>query len=267
VRNISKKSAFTSIALALGLIIPQAAAPVTSYATVSSNDVVKLRILETTDLHVNMVNYDYFKDAETQKFGLAKTATLIKQARTEVKNSMLFDNGDLIQGNPLGDYVAKINPLKDGDTHPVFKAMNLLTYDAANIGNHEFNYGLDFLEMSLKGAKFPYVNANVYKDDKDNDPTNDQNYFTPYLILDKEVIDEAGKKHSIKVGVIGFVPPQIMQWDKKNLEGKVIAKDIVETAKKFIPEMKSKGADIIVAIPHSGVGSLIQFSLVLLGRA
>ncbi|EMT52776.1 MULTISPECIES: bifunctional 2',3'-cyclic-nucleotide 2'-phosphodiesterase/3'-nucleotidase [Brevibacillus] len=226
------------------------------YNTVSANAeaTLKLRLLETTDLHTNIVNYDYYQDKLTDEFGLAKTATLIKAARDEAKNSMLFDNGDLIQGNPLGDYVAKIEPLKDGQTHPVYKAMNLLNYDAGNIGNHEFNFGLEHLQRSLKGSKFPYVNANVYVDDKDKNPDNDKNYFTPYLILDRTFKDEAGKDVKLKVGVIGFVPPQIMNWDKENLQGKVIAKDIVETAKKFVPEMKKKGADLIVAIPHSGIG-------------
>ncbi|WP_041961081.1 bifunctional 2',3'-cyclic-nucleotide 2'-phosphodiesterase/3'-nucleotidase, partial [Bradyrhizobium japonicum] len=180
---------------------------------------------------------------------------LIAKARQEAKNSLLFDNGDLLQGNPLGDYVAKIQPLKDGETHPVYKAMNLLNYDACNVGNHEFNFGLDHLQRSLKGSKFPYVNANVYVDDKDKDPNNDKNYFTPYQIIERTFKDENGNDVKLKVGVIGFVPPQIMQWDKVNLEGKVVAKDIIETAKKFIPEIKAKGADLIVAIPHSGLGN------------
>ncbi|WP_273852603.1 bifunctional 2',3'-cyclic-nucleotide 2'-phosphodiesterase/3'-nucleotidase [Guptibacillus spartinae] len=218
----------------------------------ASNAKVNLRILETTDLHTNIVNYDYYKDQSTDEFGLAKTATLINNARHEVENSLLFDNGDLLQGNPLGDYVAKIDPLQEGEVHPVYKAMNLLDYDAGNIGNHEFNFGLDFLHTSLSGANFPYINANVYIDDHDNDPTNDQNYFTPYKILNKTVTDESGEERQLNVGVIGFVPPQVMQWDKANLEGKVIVKDIIATANKYVPEMKAKGADIIVAIPHSG---------------
>ena len=89
-------------------------------------------------------------------------------------------------------------------------------------------------------------------------PDNDQNYFKPYEILDRTVVDEDGEEHAIKVGVIGFVPPQIMQWDKGNLEGKVVAKDIVETAHKFVPQMKAEGADVIVAIPHSGIGNVTQ---------
>lgn len=237
----------TGTSLALTLLAPNVHS-----AKAAETDIVNLRILETTDIHVNLANYDYYQDAETDKYGLVKTASLIKQARTEAKNSLLFDNGDLIQGNPLGDYVAKIDPLQPGETHPVYKAMNLLDYDAGNIGNHEFNYGLDFLKTSLSGSNFPYVNANVYVDDG----TGEKNYFKPYEILDREVVDEDGETHSIKVGVIGFVPPQIMQWDKANLEGKVVTKDIVETAEHFIPKMKADGADIIVAIPHSGIGTV-----------
>ncbi|WP_413789105.1 bifunctional 2',3'-cyclic-nucleotide 2'-phosphodiesterase/3'-nucleotidase [Bacillus kandeliae] len=228
----------------------------TAYANELDEDIVKLRLLETTDIHVNLMNYDYYQDKEVDKYGLARTASLVKAARAESQNSMLFDNGDLIQGNPLGDYVAKEKGLKDGETHPVYKAMNLLQYDVGNIGNHEFNYGLDFLEKTLKGSNFPYVNANVYIDDKDNNPNNDKNYFDPYLIIDKKVKDQDGEEHTIKVGVIGFAPPQIMNWDKAHLEGEVIAKDMVETAEKFVPEMKAKGADVIVAIPHSGLGTI-----------
>ncbi|MCK8486572.1 bifunctional 2',3'-cyclic-nucleotide 2'-phosphodiesterase/3'-nucleotidase [Paenibacillus sp. MBLB2552] len=222
---------------------------------------VELRILETTDLHVNIVNYDYFADKPTDEYGLAKTATLIKQARAEAKNSLLIDNGDLIQGNPLGDYVATVDKLQEGETHPVYKAMNLLGYDAGNFGNHEFNYGLDFLKTAVKGSDFPYVNANIYLDDKDQDPSNDKNAFTPYLILDKEVTDSTGAKHKLKVGIIGFVPPQIMSWDKAHLEGKLITKDIVETAKKFVPQMKKEGADLIIAVPHSGFEDIPQTPL------
>lgn len=214
---------------------------------------VELRVMETTDIHMHIQDYDYYKDSQSNSVGLSKVATLIRQARAEVANSVLVDNGDLLQGTPLGDYVAKGKVLKFGETHPAFKAMNLLDYDAANIGNHEFNYGLDFLMKSLNGANFPYVVANVYFDDGDDDATNDQNYFQPYIIKDKEVVDSEGNKQTIKIGYIGFTPPQIMTWDKANLTGKVISKDIVETARKFVPEMKAKGADVVVAIPHSGM--------------
>ncbi|MEJ2043509.1 MAG: bifunctional 2',3'-cyclic-nucleotide 2'-phosphodiesterase/3'-nucleotidase [Reinekea sp.] len=216
---------------------------------------VKLRVLETTDIHMHIADYDYYADKQSDTVGLARVATLINDARAEVANSVLVDNGDLLQGNPLGDYVAKGRVLRFGETHPAYKAMNILNYDVGNIGNHEFNYGLDFLIKSLASADFPYVNSNVYFDDQDNNPDNDQNYFKPYLIKEKQVVDEQGNIHSLNIGYIGFVPPQIMTWDKSNLTGKVIAKDIIESAEKFVPQMKAEGADIIVAIPHSGMYS------------
>ncbi len=213
---------------------------------------VKLRVLETTDLHMNLLSYDYYQDKSTDQYGLARSVTLIKAARAEAPNSMLFDNGDLLQGNPLGDWVAKVKPLKEGQVHPAYKVMNLLAYDAANIGNHDFNYGLDFLRRALAGANFPYISANVYLDDKDKDTDQAKHAFTPYLLLDRQFKDAQGNSHAIKVGVIGLLPPQIMQWDRSNLVGRVVARDMVEVARKYVPEMRAKGAQLVIAIAHSG---------------
>jgi 2',3'-cyclic-nucleotide 2'-phosphodiesterase / 3'-nucleotidase / 5'-nucleotidase len=220
--------------------------------TAAVENVLKVRLLETTDVHGNMMDYDYYKDAPTIEFGLARTAELIKEAKAEVKNSLLFDNGDLLQGNPLTDYVAKVKGLEADEVHPIYKAMNLLDYDAATLGNHEFNYGLPFLDNALQEAQFPYVNANIYKEDGDTDDTNDENAYEPYEILTRTFVDEAGVSHEVKIGVLGLVTPQIMQWDKGNLEGRVKTKDIVATAEKFVPEMKAAGADIIVTLAHTG---------------
>lgn len=211
-------------------------------------DTIKLRIVETTDIHTNVMDYDYYKDKPSQKIGLTRTATLVKQARAEVENSVLVDNGDLIQGSPMGDYMAS-KGIKAGEVHPVYKAMNQLNYDVGNIGNHEFNYGLEFLAETLNDADFPYVSANVF------DKKTGEHYFKPYIIKSHTFKDVDGAEHQIKVGYIGFVPPQIMVWDKKNLEGKVFAKDIKETAQALVPQMKKEGADVIVAIPHSGVAA------------
>ena len=213
---------------------------------------LKLRILETTDLHMNLLSYDYYQDTTTDQYGLARTVTLIKAARAEVANSLLFDNGDLLQGNPLGDVVAKVQPLQDGQVHPAYKVMNRLGFDAANLGNHDFNYGLPFLRRALQGAAFPYVNANVYLDDQDKAGPQAHHAFTSYVLLDRQFVDAAGQKHALKVGVIGFVPPQIMQWDKTNLEGRVVVRDIAATARRYVPEMRAKGAQLVIAIPHSG---------------
>ncbi|MDN2482190.1 bifunctional 2',3'-cyclic-nucleotide 2'-phosphodiesterase/3'-nucleotidase [Vibrio agarivorans] len=211
-------------------------------------ETIKLRIIETTDIHTNVMDYDYYRDAPSKQIGLSRAATLVKEARAEVENSVLVDNGDLIQGSPMGDYMAA-KGVKPGDIHPVYKAMNLMDYDVANIGNHEFNFGLDFLAATLEGANFPYISANVY------DKKTGEHYFKPYLIQPYQFKDENGKEHTVKVGYIGFVPPQIMVWDKANLEGQVFAQDIKESAEQLVPEMKAQGAEVIIAIPHSGIST------------
>jgi len=216
---------------------------------------IELRLMETTDLHMHALPFDYYQDREADDVGLARTATLIDEARAEVENSLLFDNGDLIQGNPMGDYMARARGLRQGEIHPMYKAMNLLDYDAANIGNHEFNYGLEFLLKSLGGANFPYVLANVFEADGDEDPANNRHYFRPFVLLEREFVDTDGASHPITVGVIGFTPPQIMQWDKGHLEGRVTVRGIVETAETLVPVMREAGADIVVAIPHSGIAT------------
>ena len=244
-----------SVSLRIPLLFVLAAAAACAPAT----DVqLQLRILETTDLHMHIVDYDYFQDRPAATMGLARTATLLKAARAEVANSVLVDNGDLLQGNPLGDFMARQRGLREGDIHPAYKAMNLLDYTVGNVGNHDFNYGLDFLAASTRGANFAYISANVFHDDGDGDPGNDQPYFRQYIIVERSLLAGDGSSHNIRIGFIGFVPPQIMNWDRANLQGKVIAHDIIDTARQLVPRMKAEGADIIVAIPHSGMGSMDQ---------
>ena len=211
-----------------------------SSATIAAT--VDLRVIETTDIHSNVVDYDFYKSKPTTRFGLVRAATLVKEAQGEAKNSVLVDNGDLIQGSPMGDWRAA-EGLKEGDIHPVYKAMNQMGYAVANIGNHEFNYGLEYLKEATNDANFPYVNANV------RDAKTGKHLFNPYIIKEMQVTDTEGKPQTIKVGFIGFVPPQIMQWDRKNLTGKVTVTDITATAREMVPEMKAKGADVVVAIP------------------
>ena len=222
-------------------------------ANAASNQ-AHLRIMETTDLHVHVFPYDYYGDKPVDTVGLARTASLIQGIRDEATNALLIDNGDFLQGNPMGDYIAYERGMKDGDTHPIIQAMNTLGFDGSTLGNHEFNYGLDFLMKSLAGAEFPVVSSNVALE-LGADPTKDKTLIPPYVILAHKVTDGAGVEHAIKVGLIGFVPPQIMNWDRRHLEGKVQARDILETAKAYLPQMKEAGADIIVALSHSGIGS------------
>ena len=246
--NLSRRTFLAGTAAGASLI---ALHPYSAHAAAGQ---VHLRLMETTDLHVHVFPYHYYADKPRDTIGLSRTASIVREIRAEASNSLLVDNGDLIQGNPMGDYIAYERGMKEGDMHPIIQAMNTLGYDAATIGNHEFNYGLDFLMKSMAGADFPVVLSNVAKN-QGAGPRDDETLFKPYVILDREVMDGAGEKHQIKVGLIGFTPPQIMNWDRKHLEGNVQVRDIVATAEAFVPEMKEAGADIILALSHSGIGA------------
>jgi 2',3'-cyclic-nucleotide 2'-phosphodiesterase/3'-nucleotidase len=248
-----------SAAVLLLLSLPALAAERGATATVA--------LLETTDLHSNVVGYDYYKLAPDASLGLDRTATLIAQARSEFANNLLFDNGDTIQGTALADWQALAKPLRCDQVLGIYKVMNQLNYDGAGIGNHEFNYGLAYLgqvtgsrfdvagvaarKAACAGPAFPQVLANVYS------VKTKQPLFAPYRIIDRTIAitgaDGKPATATIKVGIIGFTPPTILSWDKRNLEGKVYTEGLRETAQKYIPEMRAKGADLIVAISHGGL--------------
>jgi 2',3'-cyclic-nucleotide 2'-phosphodiesterase/3'-nucleotidase len=213
---------------------------------------VHLRLMETTDLHVHVFPYDYYADKPRDTVGLARTASIVKEIRAEATNALLLDNGDFLQGNPMGDYIAYERGMKGGDLHPGIAAMNAMGFDASTLGNHEFNYGLEFLMKSLAGADFPVVCANIAKE-TGTTPRDDKTLLPPYVLMERQLTDGAGQKHAIKIGLIGFVPPQVMNWDRRHLEGNVQARDILQTARAYVPEMKEKGADIIIALSHSGI--------------
>lgn len=224
------------------------------WAPALAADTAQLRLMETTDVHVHLYPYDYYRDRPDDTLGLARVATLVQAARAQVPNSLLLDNGDFLQGNPLGDWMAYERGLKDGDLHPVMAAMNQLGFDAATLGNHEFNYGLSFLAKALAGARFPVVLANLAMQ-QGVDPTRDQTMLPPYVILDRTITDGAGQKHPFRVAVIGFTPPQVMIWDKANLEGSVKARDIYETAQAWLPVIREQKPDLVVALSHSGIAA------------
>lgn len=216
---------------------------------------VQLRILATTDVHVALLSYDYYSDAPNEAVGLSRTATLVDQARSEAANSLLVDNGDFLQGNPMGDFIACERGLTGDQVHPVIKAMNALDYACATIGNHEFNYGLDFLLQAVDKSNFPFVCANLTTGALADEPTADALHLQPYAMLDRQVVDTAGGKHTVRIGLIGFVPPQVMMWDAKNLEGRAMVRDIIETAQAWVPRMRAAGADIVIALSHSGIAA------------
>lgn len=204
-----------------------------------------LRLIGTSDLHANIFAYDYYRDRPDDRVGLARTAGLIAEARSQVGNSLLLDNGDIIQGTPLGDYVALSRGLAPGDVHPMIAAMNTLGYDACTLGNHEFNYGLDFLDAALAGADFPAVCCNVYRADGGF-------YVRPWLVVERAFGDAAGVPRILRIGVIGFTPPQIVQWDHGHLAGRITTIGIAEAARLYVPALRET-VDLVVALCHSGI--------------
>jgi len=225
-------------------------------ATAATNGTTaKITIMGTSDLHANVVNWDYYKDAvyydgkpdvPTNAVGLSRVASLVKHIRSVRgrQNTLLFDAGDTIQGTPLGFYYATVEPVTEtGATHPMAAQMNALEYDAVALGNHEFNYGLDFLDNWISQMDAPVLAANaVHADTK-------VPRFTPYTIRQLKV----AKGHPpVKVGVLGLTNPGVVIWDKANVSGKVEVLDLVETAKRWVPVMKAEGAHIIVVSAHSG---------------
>lgn len=227
---------------------------------------LKVALLETTDLHQNILSYDYYGLKADTSLGLERTATLISAARAENPNNVLLDDGDVIQGTLLGDYQALEAPVTCSGTLAVHKVMNALKYDGAGVGNHEFNYGLNFLsqitntDFGVEGVQkgsncgapnFPVVLSNVVG------VTSQKPIFNPYSILPKQFTaikpDGSSMNVRLNVGIMGFVPPQVMDWDQKHLAGKVMVNGVQESSIKYVPELRSKGADLIVALSHGGL--------------
>lgn len=210
---------------------------------------VKLTIMGTTDLHGCVFNWDYFKNAEytdsaANDIGLAKVATLVEAVREQRgrENTLMVDAGDTIQGTPLAYYYARIDPITSGHVHPMAAAMNHIGYDAAALGNHEFNYGIPLLRAFAEQLDFPLLGANAL-DDATGLPA-----FAPYVIKTVKVNGE----QPIRVGILGLTNPGIAIWDKANVDGKMSFPGLVEQAKIWVPRMRAFGVDVVVVAAHSG---------------
>ena len=215
-----------------------------------------LRILATTDLHMHIIPYDYLSDQPVEGWGLTNTARLIRNARREVENTLLLDNGDFLHGTAMGDMVVEQYHAADtGDLpgiHPMIAAMDHLGYDAGNIGNHDFDRGVQVLLSAVEQAGFPIVSANTITK-RAASPTRDTTLIPPFTILKRDIRDDSGVMREIKVGVIGFLPPGSLNFVGSS-EGQPETRDIVEVAEAFVPHVRACGADIIVALAHSGIG-------------
>jgi len=235
-------------------------------AKIADGTRAELAILESTDIHSNIQSYDYYRLAEDPALGFERMATLVRQALTEFPNTMLFDAGDTIQGTALADYQALVKPVGCDEELAMYRAMDALGYDAGTIGNHEFNYGLPFLAQvtgnktmnvegleprPCKGPSFPLVLANVFS------TRDDKPIYAPFGWTDKQLKIRSADGHEteapIRIGFIGFTPPPIMQWDQRNLEGKVYAKGVLESAREFLPALRAHDVDLVIAISHGGI--------------
>jgi len=203
-----------------------------------------LRLLATSDLHTQIMPWNYLADVPCPGRGLARIATLIARARAEVPDCLLLDNGDFLQGSPLGDLVALHGA--DGP-HPMIAAMNALGYDAATLGNHEFSHGLPFLTRALQDAAFPVVSANVFTE------PGHRPFMPPFTLLNRQ-ISLNGARHPLRIGIIGFAPPQLVKWDHQHVAGRITTEDIVAAAARTLPLLRAAGADIVIALSHSGIG-------------
>ncbi|NEA65942.1 5'-nucleotidase C-terminal domain-containing protein [Streptomyces sp. SID12488] len=251
-RKFLKKSAVTGagVALTSAVVAPAAQAaeakkpakPVKRYS---------LTVMGTTDLHGHIFNWDYFKNAEYSDAkgnaqGLARISTLVEQVRKEKGrcNTLLLDAGDTIQGTPLTYYYAKVDPItaKGGPVHPMAQAMNAIGYDAVALGNHEFNYGIETLRKFESQCRFPLLGANAL-DAKTLKPA-----FPPYLMKTFHVKGAP----PVKVAVLGLTNPGIAIWDKAYVQGKLTFPGLEEQAAKWVPKLRSMGADVVVVSAHSG---------------
>ncbi|MFF5014545.1 bifunctional metallophosphatase/5'-nucleotidase [Streptomyces sp. NPDC001165] len=254
-REFVKKSAVTGAAVAATGTVAAAPAQAAGLQPENAPRTWSFSILGTTDLHSHVFDWDYYKDAAyTDKagnsVGVARVATLIKQQR-EAKGEhrvLLVDAGDIIQGTSLAYYFARVDPItgtdgKRGPKHPMAVAMNHMRYDAAALGNHEFNYGIDTLRKFESQCRFPLLGANAL-DAKTLRPA-----FQPYTV--KRICVPGAP--DIKVGILGLTNPGIALWDKDNVSGKMVFPGLVEQAKKYVPRMRALGCDVVFLTDHSGL--------------
>ncbi|MDL9980121.1 bifunctional metallophosphatase/5'-nucleotidase [Microbacterium sp. ASV49] len=222
-----------------------------------SDKSVTITVMGTSDIHSHALNWDYYKDAVYNDFnpkfpdtpsnavGLARVSSVVNQIRADRgrDRTLLFDAGDTIQGTPLGFYYATVEPITTtGAIHPMAAQMNAIGYDAVALGNHEFNYGLEFLDKWISQMDADVLGANAVR------AGTTVPAYKPYTI---KTIKLQGRQ-PIRVGVLGMTNPGVVIWDKANVSGKVEVLDIIETAKRWVPIIRREGVDILMVSVHSG---------------
>lgn len=209
-----------------------------------------LTVLATTDVHGCAVNWDYYADQPfvDREVGLAQLATVVERRRVELGhgNVVLVDNGDTIQGTPLGTYFARQEPIVvTKATHPLAAAFNAMRYDAVNLGNHEFDYGLEHLGVWNGQLEAPLLGTNVSHGDGEGAG------FLRHALLDRRL---GGVP--IRIGILGLTTPGAMVWNRQHLAGEdVVIEDMVESARRWVPRLRDEhGCDLVVVLCHAGIG-------------
>ena len=263
-QGLTRLAALTA-ALLLAGCASQASKPGAGSDQLADGARADVAILETTDLHSNILSYDYYKQKADPTLGFERTVTLIRRARAEFTNTFLFDAGDTIQGTVLADYQALVKPVPCDQELAIYRAMDAVGYDGGTVGNHEFNYGLPFLSQvtgtpmnvdgvpaeHCAGPHYPLVLSNVVST-RDGKPI-----FKPWTMIHRQIAaytpDGSELSVPLKIAIIGFAPPPIMQWDQHNLEGKVTTTGVVEAAKQYLPQIEAQHPDLVIAILHGGL--------------
>ncbi len=199
----------------------------------------ELVLLGTTDVHGWLYAHDYFTGRPTDH-GLALLKPLVDSIRqANPGRVLLFESGDLLQGNPLAYVHARRDAVRP---NPIVQAMNLLGYDAAAIGNHEFNYGIELLELAIEDADFPFLSGNTFRHGTT------EHAFAPYALLAHPVAEG----DTILIGVTANTPPGVHIWDKANVEGRLEFREIVSSLRPIVEELRRRGADLVVVLSHGG---------------
>jgi len=195
-----------------------------------------IAVLSTTDLHGNIYPIDYNTNKPDTR-GLARVATLVKQARIENPSLILLDSGDTIQGTPLTFHHARVN---NKPRDPMMSVMTAIGYDAMAVGNHEYEFGLEVLNKARGEAGFPWLSANTYK------RGTDEPYFTPFIV--KPV-------SGVRVGIIGLTTPGMPSLDDpERYYSKIELRDPVGEAKKWTAILREKeGVDLVIIAMHMGL--------------
>ena len=235
---------FTHSFLAVLLVL--ACAPSQLPRAAESVDIV---VASTTDVHGRITAWDYYANKAETIRGLTRAATIVDSVRAANPGRViLLDAGDLLQGNPLAYVAAKVSANR---ANPIIAAMNAMHYDAAAIGNHEYNYGVPYLDTAVKQATFPFLSANTYG----LDPA-DVHAYSSWTIVDR-----AG----VKVGVVGATTPGVMLWDAENIKGRLRFGDIVPAVRQAVQEVRGAGADIVLVTVHAGLNEPSSYDTVTTG--